>query len=151
MPQLIPKIFKDRVRIDIMYFVCPVWPAHDLWVFTLNNVVNGDPHKYSKSYDCVYRQVTSLLCCIKVSSLLAPQEKQRAGGSLGRSALPWATYQTAGMCAVGVSVCLQRADMQQKEWAAVKTECSMSVYRYKYSESSIKHTYKHRTVKMKAT
>lgn len=150
MPPLISMIFKDRVRIGIMYFVFPVCPRHDLWVFSLNNAVNGVPHKYSNSYDCVYKQVTSLLCCIKVSSLLAPQEKQRAGGSLGRSALPWATYQTAGMCAVGVSVCLQRADMQQEEWVVVKTECSMHVYGYKYS-NSIKHTYKHKTVKMKAS
>lgn len=55
----------------------------------------------------VCKQVTSFLCCIKVSSLPAPQEKQRAGGSLGRSALPWATYQTAWMSVgVCVSVCV---------------------------------------------
>lgn len=103
----------SRIGSGIVYFVSPVCLTHDPWVFTLN-VLNGVPHKHSKLFDCVCKQVTSFLGCIKVSSLLAPQENQRAGGSLGRSVLPWATYQTAGMCAVGVSVCLQRASHAAK-------------------------------------
>lgn len=61
---------------------------------------------------CACKQVISFLCYIKVTSLSAPQKKQRAEGSLGRSALPWATYQTAWMSVevcVCVRVCLQRA------------------------------------------
>lgn len=48
---------------------------------------------------CECKQVPSFLSRIKVSSLSAPPEIQRAGGSLGSSALPWATYQTAWMSA----------------------------------------------------
>ena len=69
---------------------------------------------------CVCKQVASFPCCIKVSSLSAPQEKQRAGGSLGRSALPWATYQTAWM---SVDVCRVCVCVRVCARVCVFTEC----------------------------
>lgn len=99
-----------------------------------NNVVNDVSHEHNRVR---VSRLHPFYVCIKVSSLSAPREKQRAGGSLGRSALPWATYETPWM---SVDVCR----------CVCVAEYGVFVYSFKYNYST-EHVHRRSMVGMKVS